>query len=251
MTRPPVTRPPVTRPPMTRLLATVAILVALAASAHGAPAHAANDHHAHGAMGGMAMKGPHDRHMRLTPRRKSRPGDRAKVREIARRTKRAIAKYKDLAVARRDGYRPFGDGPDAKIVHFVHVWRSAAENWRLNPEKPGALLYRKTGGDYRLIGAMFVAPDKASMKTLNERVPLSQARWHIHTNICTPRPIWSRKKWALKHPSGAPLYGPDSPISTRAACKEAKGRFHPTIFGWMVHVYPWREPAMQWHEDGH
>lgn len=198
----------------------------------------ASERHAMGAMGSMQHDGAHARHMRMTPRRKAKPGDRAKLRAVQRRMAKAIAKYRDIRVARRDGYIPFGEPEgDGNEVHYVHVGRSIAENWRLKPEAPGALLYNKRNGKYRLVGAMYVAPQNASLKTLNERLPLSQTRWHLHTNICTPRPIWSRKGWARKHASGKPLFGPESPISTRKACRKVGGKFHPAIFGWMAHVY--------------
>lgn len=233
----------------------IATAAALLLLSYALPSAASESHRGHDRTmsGDMRADGPNDPHMRLTPRRKAAADDARKAREIARETRKAIARYKDIKVARRDGYRPFGDGPDATIVHYVNVPRSVAENWRLDPSKPGALLYDKSGGGYCLIGAMFVAPDKASLDVLNARVPLSQARWHLHTNICTPRPIWSKAKWGRRTADGRPLYGPGSPISTREDCRAVGGKFNPTIFGWMVHVYPFRDdPAMWWHEDhGH
>lgn len=201
------------------------------------PAALADSEHAMtGAMGSMAPH--HGAHMRLTPKQAARSGDRARAADVHARMSEAIAKYHDIRIAERDGYRPFGEPEgDGDDVHYVHVGHSIAENWRLDPTRPGALLYDKRGGQYRLVGAMFVAPPGASLETLDERYPLSEARWHLHTNICTPRPIWSREKWALEHASGTPLYGPESPIATREECREAGGKFHPTIFGWMVHVY--------------
>ena len=203
------------------------------------PAARAADGHAMGGMGSMKHDGAHDRHMRLTPRWEARSGDAAKLAKVRDSMAKAIARYADVGAARRAGYAPFGDppGPNGDDVHFVNIGRSILENWRLEPTKPGALLYRKRGGRYTLVGAMYVAPDDASLETLNERLPLSQTRWHLHTNICTPRPIWSRAGWARKHPSGKPLFGPESPISTNKACQDAGGKFHPSIFGWMAHVH--------------
>ena len=204
--------------------------------------------------GGSCSADPNDPQIIATNPLLPLPGDAAKVRAIGERVKAAILPYRSIAAAKRDGYRGFGDDPGRGIVHYVHTWRSWREGARLNPEKPGALLYLRTdtdgGPEYELVGAMFVANDNATIDELNERVPLSQASWHMHTNICTPRPIWSRKKWGRLAADGRPLYGPGSPTDTRAECDAAGGKFHDTIFGWMVHVYPFRaDPADWWKED--
>lgn len=197
---------------------------------------------------------PNDPQMLLTSPLLPAPGDAGYVRALGERVRAAIAPYHDVKRAERDGYRGFGDDPGAGIVHYVNGWRSFREGARLNPEKPGALLYLRddTGPEptYELVGAMFTAKDTASVDELNARVPLSQATWHLHTNICTPRPIWSAKKWARKTADGRPLYGAGSPTDTRAECDAARGKFHDRIFGWMVHVYPFRkDPATWWQED--
>ncbi len=88
---------------------------------------------------------------------------------------------------------------------------------------------------------MYTAPRRWSEQRLNERVPLSVARWHQHINLCFPQKgvdpaavDWSR-------------FGPNGSISTRQDCEAAGGRFFPTLFGWMVHVYPWdSDPRQVW-----
>jgi len=56
--------------------------------------------------------------------------------------------------------------------------------------------------------------------------------WHLHTNLCMP-PKDQRQNadWTR--------FGLHGSISTEEACRSAGGTFHPTIFGWMVHVYPY------------
>ena len=197
-------------------------------------------------LGAMVPHGPHDPHMAMSPRRPAAPGDRARAEGIAARAARAIAPFRDPAAALAAGYRPFGDVPEARVVHYVHRSRSWAERRRLDPERPGALLYERRGGGLVLVGAMFTAPGGASAGDLDARVPLSQARWHRHVNICTPRPVWSRAKWAERDGAGRPVYGPFSPIATPVACRAAGGRFHDAVLGWMVHVYPFREQPGDW-----
>jgi hypothetical protein len=97
------------------------------------------------------------------------------------------------------------------------------------------LLYTKTAdGGYKLVGAMYTDRVDAAEDELNERIPLSIAHWHQHINFC-------------KAPADqkAAYFGPDAKfglrgsITTKEACEAAGGEFHPHIFGWMVHVYPY------------
>ncbi|MGH7587939.1 MAG: hypothetical protein ACRELU_05045, partial [Gemmatimonadota bacterium] len=52
-------------------------------------------------------------------------------------------------------------------------------------------------------------------------------------------------------------FGPAGSIATAEDCEDAGGRFKPSIFGWMLHVYPWEEtldlvfqPPVN-HREGH
>ena len=191
-----------------------------------------------GADGTMAPNGENDPHMRMTALRSPTPEDRAKATEVAQALKEAIAPYTDISLAEADGYRPFPPDPgDMRIVHYVNVVRSWQEGERLDPRSPGSLLYeRQADGSLGLLGAMFTAPADASEAELNERVPLSVAQWHLHTNICVPQPIWDADQWAIED-SGQPRFGPESAITTEVACNAVGGDFWPTAFGWMVHAY--------------
>ncbi|MEM9164910.1 MAG: hypothetical protein AAGC54_17810 [Cyanobacteria bacterium P01_F01_bin.4] len=72
------------------------------------------------------------------------------------------------------------------------------------------------------------------------------SRWHLHINICVPDPIWDADQWALEQ-DGLPVFGPESPIATEAACEAVDGDFRPTVFGWMVHANVFAEnPADVW-----
>ena len=42
-------------------------------------------------------------------------------------------------------------------------------------------------------------------------------------------------RW-LERKDGQPVFGPESPIATKAACDAAGGVFRDSIFGWMVHA---------------
>jgi hypothetical protein len=92
-------------------------------------------------------------------------------------------------------------------------------------------LDKKTASGYELVGAMYTMPKRATEEQLNERVPLSIATWHLHTNLCMP----PKGERLMAHYSKFGLRGS---IATLEACDAAGGVFHPVVFGWMVHVYP-------------
>lgn len=190
----------------------------------------------------VSSHGESDLHMRMTPTRPATEADQATADALARAVKAGISQYADVSDAEADGYQPFPPDPsELHIVHYVNVWRSWRETWGLNPQEPGSLLYeRQPDGSLQLLGAMFTAPAEATEADLSDRVPLSVTRWHLHTNICVPDPIWDSDQWALEQ-AGQPMFGPESPIADEASCKTVGGDFWPTAFGWMVHAYVFAE----------
>ena len=200
------------------------------------------------ARGGSAPM-PHDPQTLMTRLRAPRAGDAERAERLAASLRRGIARYRDVEHARADGYRSFPPEPrpEDRIIHYVHHGRSQREADRIDATRPGALLYeRLADGELRLVGAMFTAPVDAPLDELDRRVPLSVTQWHLHQNVCVPRPLWDGAEWARRR-GGRPLYGPGSVIATRADCEYAGGRFLPTVFGWMAHVHVFAEdPAELW-----
>ncbi len=164
-------------------------------------------------------------HMYMTSLRPVKPGDQQKAAAIAAAAKEAMAPYQDYFTKREYGREAWS--------HF-------------DPLKPTSLLYKKTAdGGYKLIGAMYTDRVDATEDELNDRIPLSIAQWHQHINFC-------------KAPEGqkAAYFGPDArfgllgSITTKEACEAAGGEFHPHLFGWMVHVYPYEtDPRKIWSTD--
>src|SRR5579863_2608443 len=199
----------------------------------------AMDHDAHmgGHMKNMAL------HMAYTDLRPANDADKLRAAAIVTDLQRALAKYKDYHVAEADGFKPFHpEFKQQKVVHFTKNWNGLKAAFTFNPAAPTSLLYERTPeGGYKLIGAMYTDRKGATPDQLNERVPLSVARWHRHINFCIP-------------PRGADMktadwtrFGPNGSIATKEACDAAGGRFYPQVFGWMVHVYPWESnPQLVW-----
>ena len=207
------------------------------------------------ALRGAYAMGPHASMTRLTP---PEPGDRARAERLLAETRQSIARYRDVEDAVADGYEPFpaAPPPDLQVIHYVHRGRSADEQEAIDPDAPGSLLYERDGrGGLRLLGAMYTAPVGASLAELDARVPLSVTQWHLHQNVCVPRPIWDEEAWGRRLPSGEAAFGPESPTATEPACDRLGGRFLPTVFGWMAHLNVYAEDpddvwnAMYGHDD--
>ncbi len=180
-------------------------------------------------------------HMYMTALRPANPAENARAAQILAALRAAIARYRDYRVALADGYRIFAPNVPTPRKHFTN-WQYAREaQSRFDPAHPTSLLYDRTAdGGWKLAGAMYTAPAWFSEDQLNQRVPLSVARWHKHVNLCfPPRGERSRADWKR--------FGFGGSIATEQACEQAGGRWVPEIFGWMVHVYPFEtDPAKIW-----
>ncbi len=230
-----------------------AILVSLAATGF-AFAQTSTAGVAEKEMSGMpGMDGNHpDPHMVMTTLGQPQPGDRERAEKIVETVRAAMAKYKDYHVALADGFRIFAPEFPGREKHFTN-WRYAAEaQRRFDPAHPTSLLYDRTpDGGWKLVGAMFTAPRSYTLEQLNERVPLSVARWHRHVNFCFPPRATmqqirqDRAQNGQISPQARQQFLQFFQITDQSACEQAGGRWVPQLFGWMVHVYPYS--ANPWH----
>jgi hypothetical protein len=176
----------------------------------------------------------HSRHMHMTKIRPRNAEDVAKANEIVKELRESIEKYKDYHAALEDGYKIFLPNVPQPEYHFTNYENGILEAFTFDAARPTSLLYKKTAGGYELVGAMYTMPKRASEEQLNERVPLSVAMWHLHTNLCMPPRGQLRKTDWTK-------FGLRGSIATEDACDAAGGNFKPVVFGWMVHVYPYED----------
>jgi len=197
------------------------------------------DHDMH--MGNSDMKNM-SLHMAFTTLRPKNDADKARAAVLVTDLQHALVKYQDYRVAEADGFKPFHPEFKQPVVHFTKNWYGLKAAFTFNPTEPTSLLYQRTpDGGYKLIGAMYTDHKGASEDQLNERVPLSVARWHRHINLCFPgrRTDMQTADWTK--------FGFNGSIATKQACDAANGRFFPQVFGWMVHVYPWEtNPQLVW-----
>lgn len=195
--------------------------------------------HAMHSMEGHMDMGPH---MKMTALRPPKPGDTARARRIAEAAREASEKYIDYRAALADGYKIFLPSVPQKMYHFTNYGYAMESAFRFNPEHPTSLLYEKHGDDYKLIGVMYTAPKRFTEDQLDERIPLSIAQWHEHVNFCTA-PAGRKNEYLAPHAQ----FGLRGSITTREGCDAAGGTFHPVIFNWMVHVYPFeKDQASIW-----
>ena len=193
-----------------------------------------------GGMGNMSG------HMYMTMLRAPKAGDQEKADAIAAAAKQAMQPYQDYRKALADGYEIFLPNVPQPQYHFTRYDYGREAHEHFDPLKPTSLLYKKTAdGGYQLVGAMYTDRVDAPESELDQRVPLSIARWHQHINFC-------------KAPDGhkGEYFGPDArfglrgSITTKEACDAAGGIFHQHLFGWMVHVYPYEtDPKKVWATD--
>ena len=197
------------------------------------------DHDMH--MGNGDMKNM-SLHMAFTNLRPINDTDNARAAVLVTDLQHALAKYQDYHVAEADGFKPFHPEFKQPVVHFTKNWYGLKAAFTFNPSEPTSLLYQATpDGGYKLIGAMYTDHKGASEDQLDERVPLSVARWHRHINLCFPARGTDMKTadWTK--------FGFNGSIATKQACDAVNGRFFPQVFGWMVHVYPWEtDPKLVW-----
>jgi len=189
----------------------------------------------------------HSQHMTMTATHPQTPEDLQRAKEIVTQLRVGIEKYRDYHVALNDGFKIFLPNIPQPEYHFTSYRNGFLEAFTFDPGRPTSLLYRKTAMGYELVGAMYTMPKRASEEQLNARVPLSVAIWHLHTNLCMPPRAQMRNADWNK-------FGLKGSIATQDACDAAGGRFRPSIFGWMVHVYPYEDSldkvfAMHQHMD--
>jgi hypothetical protein len=192
----------------------------------------------HSMEGHMDM-GPH---MKMTAQRPAKPGDAARAKEVAESARKASEHYIDYRTALAEGFQIFHPEVPQKMYHFTNRRYAMEAFMHFNPEHPTSLLYEKHGDDYKLIGVMYTAPKRLSEEELDQRIPLSVAQWHEHVNFCAA-PAGHKNEYMNPHPQ----FGLRGSITTQEACDAAGGTFHPVIFNWMVHVYPFeKDQASIW-----
>ena len=189
-------------------------------------------------MEGAMMDSPH---MKMTAHEAPQAGDEARADSILTQLRASIARYQDYNAALADGFHIFLPNVKQKVYHFTNMHSAIYSAFTFDPKIPTSLLYEKTAGGYKLVGAMYTASRSSSLADLNARVPLSIGQWHEHVNICVPPKGESQRRAETEN--GKMKFGTKGSITTQAECDAAGGRFFPVLFGWMLHVNPYESDA--------
>lgn len=190
-------------------------------------------------MEGHMDMGPH---MKMTALRPSKPGDVARAQQVVEEARKVAEKYQDCHTALADGFKIFLPEVPQSMYHFTNRAYAVEAAFSFNPDHPTSLLYEKHGENYKLIGVMYTAPKRFTEEDLDARIPLSITQWHEHVNFCAPPP--DKRASMLQ---GHSQFGLRGSITTQEACDAAGGTFHPVIFSWMVHLYPFeKDQASIW-----
>jgi hypothetical protein len=179
------------------------------------------------------MLGPH---MQISVRTAALPGDEVQAEAVLAGARVAMARYADVKVAEREGYKRYFP-PNEQIgqeIHYSNWWHGNAEKSRLDLQRPGSLLYRRTATGLAIVGVMYSAKGDALPDELNRRVPLSIGIWHRHVHFCG----WPDDAPRSDYEGPAPRFGYFGSIADEATCKAARGYWIPVALGWMTHVYP-------------
>jgi hypothetical protein len=189
--------------------------------------------------GAAAPSSPADLHIKFAEPKPVTPQCQERARQIVDTLRKTLAKYRDYKAGEAAGYEPYYTNIAMPVYHFASKWRAFKELIRFDPAQPTALLYKKAGDGYQLIGAMYYAPGRYSEDELDQRLPLCVARWHRQINICQPP--------SGKDASDDPRFTSDGTIATEAECKKAGGHWKPSPHGWMAEVYPFeKDPKKIW-----
>jgi hypothetical protein len=180
-------------------------------------------------------------HMYITPLRPKQPGDEQKVKNVVAKLKATMDRYKDYRKALNDGYVIANPKLKQAQYHFLNDANTHEADLGFDPTKPTALLYRRTPmQEYKLEGAMYTTSPDATEDELNRRIPLSVVRWHRHVNYCAA-PEDRINDYQAAHPK----FGMFGSINTQEACTAERGTFHPFMFTWMIHVFPYENDFKQ------
>jgi hypothetical protein len=177
-------------------------------------------------------------HMMMTEPRPLKAGDQQRADDVLAGARRVAERYRDYKNAEADGFRIFLPNLPQKMYHFTNYRNGLEAMFGIHAERPTSLLYEKMPGGFRLVGVMYTAPANASREELDSRLPLSIAQWHLHTNFCRA-PLGRESEYLGAHAK----FGLLGSITSREKCEAEGGHFEPSVFGWMVHVYPLEKNA--------
>ena len=113
------------------------------------------------------------------------PEQQAAAENIISATLIGLPHWEDYRTAEAEGFFSIGDGATGS-EHFIN-WEYAADDDVLNPARPESLMYDTTGGERRLVAAMYMTEPGLPLDGVPE-LGGALTQWHIHDNLCFYNP---------------------------------------------------------------
>lgn len=133
----------------------------------------------------------------------------------------ATEKYRDVTVARSDGFAQVGTEVPNMGAHFMNFER--IQDGSFDPARPEILMYaRDDEGKWQLEGTAFIMLTQQFGQGHPNGFAGPLDNWHVHYSVC----------------GGGPMVQPRS--STQEECESQGGLWSPS-FGWMIHAWVWED----------
>jgi len=133
--------------------------------------------------------------------------------------RQASARFKDIAVARAEGYQQITQDIPMLGAHLVNF--DIARQGTFDPAQPPILLYEQAQGRWNLVGVSFLLPKQGATDPQPEVIPGNLAAWHDHTNLCVTRNL-------------------QVSVRSQKACLTRNGVWLKDT-GWLLHVWVWKD----------
>jgi hypothetical protein len=110
------------------------------------------------------------------------PAEQHRAEALVRATVRALPRWSNVSVAKRDGYVPLGD-EDRGYEHFVNIGYTI-DNYQLDAQRPEDLLYQlEPGHKFKLVAAMYTLKSTITLKNTPD-LGGALTQWHVHNSLC-------------------------------------------------------------------
>jgi hypothetical protein len=109
------------------------------------------------------------------------PEEQARAENLIAITLIRLPQWDDPAVAEAAGFRSIGDGFTGH-EHFIN-WDHLSDGRILDPDHPESLVYERSGGERKLVSAMFMLERGTTLDDVPE-VGGELTQWHIHDDLC-------------------------------------------------------------------
>ena len=182
-------------------------------------------------------------HMKMTALRPPKPGDAARAQQVAEDARKASEKYTDYHAALADGFKIFHPEDSAEDVslHQLRIRHGSGLQFQSRASHVAALrkARRRLQADRRDVHRAQALHRRSTRRAHPaQRGAVARACEFLRPSGWTS----AKKCWRRIRSSAC-----EGSITTQEACDAAGGTFHPVIFNWMVHVYPFeKDQASIW-----